>query len=79
MIVKSVLGVAPPRAALYYLQNVSLLLARYASARAWFAALNAGLLVLGVIAGGVHGSFHHGCAALCAMGLGLSSSPRHLG
>lgn len=58
--VKSVLGIALLAAALYFLQNVSVLLARYASATNLFAALNSGLLLLGIGVGGVHLTFHHG-------------------
>jgi thiol:disulfide interchange protein DsbD len=52
--VKTIFGVALLAAALYYLQNVVMPLARYASGRWPFAALNAGLVVAGALVGGVH-------------------------
>jgi len=55
--VKSVLGIALLVAALYYLQNVLLVLSEYSSGSPTFAAVNAGLVVVGVAAGAVHLAF----------------------
>jgi thiol:disulfide interchange protein DsbD len=55
--VKSVLGVALLVAALYYLQNVFLPLSEYTSGSWTFAGINAGLVLFGLLAGGVHITF----------------------
>lgn len=60
--VKSVLGVALLVAALYYLQNAIIPLARYTSGSWRFAGVNAGMLVAGVLLGAVHLRFERGKA-----------------
>jgi thiol:disulfide interchange protein DsbD len=55
--VKSVLGIALLVAALYYLQNVLLLLSEYTSGSWTFAGINACLVVVGILAGAVHLTF----------------------
>jgi thiol:disulfide interchange protein DsbD len=58
--VKSVLGVALVVAALYYLQNAVIPLARYTSGSVRFAAINGGMLALGVLLGAIHLRFERG-------------------
>jgi len=58
--VKSLLGIALVVAALYYLQNVLLPLSRYSSASWTFAAINGGMVVVGLVLGGVHLTFRQG-------------------
>jgi thioredoxin:protein disulfide reductase len=56
-VVKSILGVALLAAALYFLQNVFVPLAEYSSGGWVFAAINGGLLILGILIGGLHLQF----------------------
>jgi thiol:disulfide interchange protein DsbD len=56
--VKSVLGVLMFLAALYFLKNVIPVLARFASAQPAFALTMLALIVVGILAGAIHLSFH---------------------
>lgn len=56
--VKTIFGIALLVAALYYLENIWLPLARYTSGHIKFAAINGALILVGVILGGIHLSFH---------------------
>jgi thiol:disulfide interchange protein DsbD len=80
--VKSLFGVVMVVAALYFLRNVWPALARFGNGTALFAGLSAALILLGLIAGGLHLSFHDegagkrarklgGVVALIAGGFGM--------
>ncbi|MCB9556007.1 MAG: thioredoxin family protein [Deltaproteobacteria bacterium] len=56
--VKSSLGVIMLAAALYYVQNVVALVARYSAPSNTFLALNIGLVVVGIAIGALHLSYH---------------------
>jgi thiol:disulfide interchange protein DsbD len=70
--VKSTLGIALLVAALYYLQNAVIPLARYTSGAPWFAALNGGLLALGLLAGAVHLRYRSGALRALRKTLGIA-------
>jgi thioredoxin:protein disulfide reductase len=69
--VKAIFGVGLLAAALFYLQNVSIVLARYASGSLRFAALNGGLIVVGVAIGVVRLNFGPGAVVRLRKGLGV--------
>jgi thioredoxin:protein disulfide reductase len=70
--IKSVFGVALFAAALYYLKNVVPALARFGSGKPTFALEMGALVVVGVLLGAVHASFHGGAAERVRKGLGVA-------
>jgi thioredoxin:protein disulfide reductase len=69
--IKSILGVGLLVAALYFLQNVSIAIARYTSGSLRFALLNLGLVVIGVALGGVHLTYGTGALRAARKTLGV--------
>jgi thiol:disulfide interchange protein DsbD len=69
--VKSGLGIALVAAAAYYLQNVEVHLAQYASGSWLFGGVNLGLVAVGAAVGGVHLTFHMGKAKAVRKVIGI--------
>jgi thiol:disulfide interchange protein DsbD len=69
--VKSVFGIALLAAALFYFQNVSITLSRWASGEWRFALLNAGLVGAGLLLGAVHLGFGPGLTRLLRKSVGV--------
>ena len=70
--IKALLGTALLVAALFYLQNVSVHLARYSSGSALFGLLNVGLVAAGLLAGVVHHKTSRRGVKLAAMVVGVA-------
>jgi thiol:disulfide interchange protein DsbD len=69
--VKSIFGVVMIVAALYFLRNVVPALMHYGRPTTKFVAINLALVVAGLVAGGVHRSFHDGTAAIVGKASGV--------